>query len=186
MARHHPQRCFPAPNFLFAHSETRNRMQKHRSPARKRARSLLRHLGYAQNQSFEGAVPPIAKKPKSSGKSLQGDKRGGKAAGKRARMRADKPRRAGGGDIQAEPLPPPSRKIPGTDIPDQSRSEGANADNDLQETDRNMPNAFDDSPDKDMDRAGAPHVDPFRYPGTLNAPLPGGQRQPGINPFRRR
>jgi hypothetical protein len=33
-------------------------------------------------------------------------KRGGIAGGKRPRLRADKPRRAGGGDIQVEPLPP--------------------------------------------------------------------------------
>jgi hypothetical protein len=159
-------------------------MRKHRSPARKSARTLLSQLGYPPGETIGSAARPIAKKPKSKGKFSGAPKRGGTAGGKRARMRADKPRRAGGGDIQAEPLPPPSRNIPGTDIPDQSRSEEANAENDLQETDRNMPNAFDNSPDKDIDRAGEPRAD-RNYPGIVNTPIPGSHKPRTMAPYRR-
>ncbi len=123
--------------------------------------------------------------PKSKSKLIDMAKRGGVAGGKRPRLRADKPRRADGGNIQAEPLPPPSGDIPGTDIPDRSRSEGANADNDLLETDRTMPNAFDNSPDKDIDRGGWPRQDPFNHPGIVNVPSRGGHKPRTPGPYRR-
>lgn len=146
---------------------------------------MLLQLGYRLGHSAGVSAQPVEKKPKSKSKLLRTAKRGSVAGGKRPHPRADKPRRAGGGDIQAEPLPTPSRNIPGTDIPDRSRSEGANAENDLQETDRNMPNAFDTSPNKDMDRAGAPHVDPYNYPGILDAPIRGSHKPRAIDPYRR-
>jgi hypothetical protein len=125
------------------------------------------------------------KKPSSRSNALKKRKHIGKASGARARFRADKPRRAGGGDIQAEPLPPLVRNIPATDIPDQSQSEEANIGTTHHDTDFNMPNAFDTSPNKDMDRAGAPRVDPQNYPGILNAPLRGSVKPHRFTPYRR-
>lgn len=111
---------------------------------------------------------------------LKKRKQVGKASGVRPRFRADKPRRAGGGDIQVEPLPPPMRNIPGTDIPDRSHSEEATIGNDLKETDPNMKT---DVPNPDMDKAMTPRVDPQNYPGILNAPLRGSHK-PRVDPFR--
>ena len=84
-----------------------------------------------------------------------------------------------------EPLPPPSRNIPGTDIPDRSQSEEASVGTTHTDTDLKMPNFFDTSPNKNMDLPGAPHVDPQRYPGILNAPLPGKQQPRTTCPYRR-
>ncbi|MGO8921203.1 MAG: hypothetical protein ACLQJR_35405 [Stellaceae bacterium] len=144
---------------------------------------MLLQLGYPLGET--AAAQPIAKKPKSKGKLLQGAKRGGVAGGKRGRMRADKPRRAGGGDIQVEPLPPPSRTIPGTDIPDHSQSEEANIGTTHEDTDLNMPNAFDTSPDKDIDKGGWPRVDPDNYPGIVNTPIRGSHKPRTMAPYRR-
>lgn len=127
---------------------------------------------------------PVQKKPKSTVKLGRSSRRRGTAGGKRARLRADKARRSGGGEIQAEPLPPPSWNIPGTDIPDQSRSEDANARNDLQETDRNM-NEHVDVPNKDIDRGGYPPQNPFVYPGIVNPPVRGGHKPRSMAPFRK-
>lgn len=159
-------------------------MRKHLSAARKRARTLLSQLGYLPGETIGGAAPSIAKKPKSKSRLPRAAKRGGTAGGKRARMRADKPRRAGGGDIQTEPLPPPSRNIPGTDIPDQSRSEEANAENGLQETDPNM-NEHVAVPNKDIDPAGWPREDTRYYPGIVNTPVRGSHKPRTMAPYRR-
>lgn len=160
-------------------------MRRRRSPARRRVRTLLARSGYRHGDSAGASAQAAEKKPKSKSKLPRAAKRGGVAGGKRPRLRADKPRRAGGGDIQAEPLPPPSRTIPGTDIPDRSQSEEAAIGTPHHDTDLNMPNFFDTSPNKDMDRAGEPHVDPQRYPGILNAPLPGNQKPRTTGPYRR-
>lgn len=158
-------------------------MRKYRSPARKRARALPLHQGRPFAETAAASDQPVPKKPKSKGKLARRAKHGGIAAGKRPRLRADKPRRAGGGDIQVEPLPPPGGNIPGTDIPDRSQSEEANIGTAHHDTDLNMPNFFDTSKDKDW--GGSPHVDPQNYPGILNAPLPGSHKPSTKAPYRR-
>lgn len=160
-------------------------MRKHRSLARKRAQPLRPQLGYSPGKAIDSAAQPIAKKPKSKSRLPRAAKHGGTAGGKRARMRADKPRRADGGDIQAEPLPPPSRNIPGTDIPDQSQSEEASIGTTHVDTDLKMPNAYDTSPNKNMDLAGAPRVDPDNYPGIVNPPIRGSHKPRATAPYRR-
>jgi hypothetical protein len=159
-------------------------MRKYRSPARQRARALSRRHGYSPGETAGVSAQPGAKKPKSKGKFNKAAKRGGVASGKRARMRADKQRRAGGGGIQAEPLPPPSGNIPGTDIPDRSRSEEAPVGTDLTETDPNM-NEHVAVPNKDIDPGGWPREDTRNYPGIVNTPIPGSHRPRTIAPYRR-
>jgi hypothetical protein len=93
-------------------------MTRRQSARRKSARRMVvRHVALD-----EASHATSARKGGKLGKR----KRGGLAAGKKPRFRADKPRRSGGGSIQVEPLPPPPRgNIPGTDIPDLGRSEDA-------------------------------------------------------------
>jgi hypothetical protein len=113
-------------------------------------------------------------------------RRGGIASGKRPRFRADKPRRAGGGDIQAEPLPPPSKNIPGTDIPDRSQSEEATIGTTHHDTDLNMPNGyFTDPTNQGIDPRGYPPQDSENYPGILNPPIRGAHKPRTTRPYRR-
>jgi hypothetical protein len=142
-------------------------------------------LGYAPTEAIGASAQPVPKKSKSKGKLLQAATRGGVAGGKRAPLRADKPRRAGGGDMQVEPLPPPSWNIPGTDIPDRSQSEEASIGTTHHDTDLNLPNAYDTSPNRHMDLAGEPPVDQKRYPGIVNPPAPGSQNSRRITRLRR-
>jgi hypothetical protein len=94
----------------------------------------------------------------------QSSKSGGIAAGVRAGFRADKPRRSGGGSIQAEPLAPPPRNIPGTNIPDLGRSEEAIQGDrfDFSETPDNI--EIHDFPNSDKDK-GMSRTPPEQLPG---------------------
>jgi hypothetical protein len=82
-------------------------------------------------------------------------------------------------------LPPPTRNIPGTDIPDRSRSEDANVGTDLRDADRNMPNFYVGDPNSGIDPAGEPPVNPDAYPGIINPPVRGGHRPRIIAPYRK-
>lgn len=135
-------------------------------------------------RSWEGrlSAPRGRKKVPVRSRLVPNAKRRGPAGGTRQRPRADKPRRAGGGAIQAEPLPPPTWNIPGTDIPDRSHSEEAAIGIDLKEGDADMEK---EPPNWDLDKAMLPRVDPAFYPGMLNAPLRGGRRPRIIAPYRK-
>jgi hypothetical protein len=139
----------------------------------------------AAARDLTAEVSARQKKPYSQSNVVKRRKHIGKASGSRAQFRADKPRRAGGGDIQAEPLPPPSWNIPGTDIPDQSQSEEANIGTPAHDTDLNMPNFYFGDPNSGIDPRGEPPVNPNAYPGIVNPPIRGSVKPHKFTPYRR-